>query len=445
MIWKMLAVSGLVPAAVFAQLQLFQFDGTVERPVGALFDVGSAATGDTLESRFRVRNTGSAAITVQTISVAGAGFKLSAQPALPYILAPQNAVDFRVAFSPTTTGSFSANVAVNTLSAMLTGRGVPTTLVLFEQSPLSSGMIAGFGQAEIGSNITKTFTISNPNASALDVNSISVTGPGFRGPVGIAAPLQLAPGASASFQVVFEPQQPMPAQGTLSIDQRSFVLVALGTEPPLPKATLVMTGGALSSAQQSKISIVLASASKVNGAGTLTLDFRPNPGLPDDPAVQFLSGPRRAASFAVKPGDTQYDFAFQTGTTAGTIVFTVKTTNSADQFTVPIAPATVSIDNAMGSRRVNDLDISLSGFDNTHSISQLSFTFYDKGGRVLQPGVLRVDAAPEFKRYFDSGQAGGMFLMRATFPVTGDASQIAGADVQVANSAGVANTQRITF
>jgi hypothetical protein len=35
--------------------------------------------------------------------------------------------------------------------------------------------------------------------------------------------------------------------------------------------------------------------------------------------------------------------------------------------------------------------------------------------------------------------------MLASFPVTGDTLQIASVDVQISNSAGIMNTQRITF
>ena len=60
-----------------------------------------------------------------------------------------------------------------------------------------------------------------------------------------------------------------------------------------------------------------------------------------------------------------------------------------------LVPITVSqlvgddVDDLYGSGHfVNDLDVNIAGFDNTHSISLLGFTFYDATGRALQPGSL---------------------------------------------------------
>ena len=75
----------------------------------------------------------------------------------------------------------------------------------------------------------------------------------------------------------------------------------------------------------------------------------------------------------------------------------------------------------------------------------LAFTFFDSAGRTIQPGVLRVDASADFKRYFQSGAAGGMFALRATFPVSGDATQVAAVEVEITNSAGITRTQRLPF
>ena len=49
-----------------------------------------------------------------------------------------------------------------------------------------------------------------------------------------------------------------------------------------------------------------------------------------------------------------------------------------------------------------------------------------------------------FHRYFFvSNTTGGAFGLLATFPVTGDTSQIGAVDVQITNSAGVTTAQKI--
>ena len=452
MIARAILAAALLPIGAFAQLSLFQFNGTVETAVGATYDAGNAASGDTLDIRFRIKNTGSGPATVQTIAVNGTGFKLSSPPLLPSILASQAEVEFHVSFSPTGSGAYSASLALNTIVVTtLRATGIPAALLSFGSTPLTAGATADFGQIETGSSVAKTFTLTNPNSTPVSIGVVSVTGAGFQGPSGISAPLQLAAGGSANFQIAFGPQVGGQAKGTLTVDERTFNLTGLGLVPALPKGTIVVSSATPGSAQQAKVSIALASASKVASTGTLTMQFLPAAGLPDDAAIQFLSGAKRVATVTISAGDsiakfgTQPDLAFQTGTTAGSIVFSLTLSNSSDLYTLPIAPAIVGIDTATGDRRVNDLDVNLAGFDNTHSISQLGFTFYDTKGSVVQPGLIRVVSPPEFKQYFTANQAGGAFTMRASFPVTGDATQISGVDVQVTNSAGTANTQRVLF
>ncbi len=200
------------------------------------------------------------------------------------------------------------------------------------------------------------------------------------------------------------------------MDKRSFNLKGLGLDPPLPGASITLASTIGASAQQNSVSIALATASQVGGTGTLTMEFQSAvAGVTDDPAIQFLSGPKRTATVTISAGDSaakfgsQSSIAFQTGTTAGTILFTLKLPNSTQQATLNITPAPVKIDRATGVRRIDALDVSLIGFDNTYSASQLAFTFYNTAGQALQPGAMRVDATSSFRNYFSSTSTGGAF------------------------------------
>lgn len=451
MIARFLPLGALLCAPVFAQLQLLQFDGATETPLSQLYQVPNAAPGDNIETRFHVRNFGAGSVSVTNLSVSGVAFRISSQPSLPYILAPGAFVEFKVVFAPVATGSYNANLLINTISITLRGTVLATAVLSSGSAPLTAGATINFGTTEPGTTLTQTLTLSNPSSGSITVSAVVVTGADFNGPTGIATPLVLASGQSVPFTINFQPGTAQPSTGSLKVDQRSFILAGAGLNPPLPKATIQLTQSGISS-RQAKVSIQFASASRVAGNGTLTMDFKPGiAGVTDDPAIQFLSGPRRDATISIAAGDSvakfgnQTDLAFQTGTTVGTITFTLKLPNDTQQTTFVITPATVGFDSATGTRRVNDLDVSLIGFDNTHSASQLAFTFYDRGGKILLPGVLRVDVTPDFHRYFDANTTGGAFLLRATFPVTGDATQVGGVDVEMTNSAGVAKTQRITY
>jgi hypothetical protein len=243
-------------------------------------------------------------------------------------------------------------------------------------------------------------------------------------------------------------------QGTLTVDQRSFVLTGQGLEPTLPTATIHLGSTVGASAQQNNVSILLAAPSQVTDFGTLTMAFQPSvAGVTNDAAVQFLSGPTRSATVTISPGDTaarfgtQSSIAFQTGSTAGTIVFTLTIPNTPpQQISLTIPPAPIILDTTGAVRRLNNLDVSIIGLDNTYSASQLAFTFYDIKGSTIAPGVVSVDATSNFHQYFfPSSPAGGQFALLATFPVAGDVNVVAAFDLQIINSVGATKTQHIPF
>jgi hypothetical protein len=82
--------------------------------------------------------------------------------------------------------------------------------------------------------------------------------------------------------------------------------------------------------------------------------------------------------------------------------------------------------------------VTLTGYDNTYSTGQFSFTFYDTSGKVLTPNGIPVNAVSSFQQYFFSSdnQAGGAFRMQASFPVNGDVTQVGSVAVNISNSAG---------
>jgi len=477
MIARVLLFAALLPLSALAQLQVFLFDGTNETPVGALVNVGAASPGDSLETRFRVRNIGTGAAVLQTLSLAGTGFSFSAVPSLPYTIAPYTGspvseAEFRIVFNPTDIASYSAFLLVNTINIILEGTGTPSAVLTLAGSnvPLEAGGIIDFGALASGMTKLLTFALSNPGNTSVSVNALSVTtGTGFKGPIGASAPISIAAGQTVSFQVEFLPTSGTAFQATLAVDQRLFTLTGQGLSPPLPAASIVFGSSVGQSVQQNNVSIPLASASQVTGTGTLTMTFQSSvKGISDDPAIQFLSGPLRQATVSIGVGDTsakfvgnQTDLVFQTGATAGTIAFTLILNGNATpaaQGTLTISPAPVSIQTAtsirlLGGIVVNGLpagvtaggevDISISASDNTYSASQLAFTFFDKNGDTMQPGVITVDATSDFQLYFNSTTTGGAFGLLAKFTVTGDVTQIISTDIAITNSAGVTTTQHI--
>ncbi len=144
--------------------------------------------------------------------------------------------------------------------------------------------------------------------------------------------------------------------------------------------------------------------------------------------------------------NNQSAITFQTGTTAGTITFTLSFPNTAPYSqSYSISPAQVQIASATAVRQSPNLVVTVNGFDNTYSTGQMSFIFYDTSGKILTPGGISVDSRPNFHQYFfTSNQAGGAFAMQASFPATGDVTQIGSVAVTMNNSAGQ-TSKTLTF
>jgi hypothetical protein len=458
MIGRTLLFSLLVPLSALAQLQVFQFDGTSDTLVSSIVNVGTAAPGDTLETRFHVRNIGAGSASLTNLGLSGQGFTIVSAPSLPYILAPYvglaSEAEFDVDFSPPSTGSFSAFLGVNTINLVLQGiSAAAATLTLSgSQAPLSAGAVVNFGSVAVGTSQTQGFALTNSDSSSITVASVAVSGSAFSGPVGLKTPVQIGPGQSVAFQIKFTPPSGTLSQGTLNVDDRAFTLTGQGLDAPLPGASIVFASSVGASAQQNSISIPLAAASQITGNGTLTMAFQSSvAGVTDDAAIQFLSGPFRIATVSVAIGATsatiggQSSMAFQTGTTAGTITFTLTLDKVTQQLSLTIPASPIILDSATAVRLLGSLNVAFSGFDNSYSASQLAFTFYDLTGKALPQGAIDVDASSAFQQYFSATQAGGSFALLATFPVTGDTTQIGFVTAQVTNSIAATTTQQITI
>lgn len=450
---RSLACALLAPAALLAQLQLFLVEGQVERPVAGALELGAIDAGDAFEAVFRTRNPDPLPVRLETLSAAGVGFALARAAATPLTLSPGAVFDFAVRFEPGSPGAYSAVLTVNNLTVLLRAMALPAPVVWLEldgvRSVLGPSSSVDFGSVEAGSRQTRRFILENRSAAGLSL-AVGVTGAAFRGPAGMTSPATLAPGKTASFEVAFEPPTSGIHAGALQINRRTFRLRGAGLDPPFPKPEIVFQPAPTSSGQQARLVISLASPSPLDGTGQLRMEFRSAaPGMPDDPAIVFLGTGKRAATFSVKRGAEAADFAgwpeaeFQTGTTAGSIVFTVELGEQKAEATVAMAPLPVVIDSVRATRGTGAIEVRVAGFDNSRSASQIVFTFFDGAGGVVAPGRIVVDAAREFRLYFDTSSVGGIFELRAAFPVTGDAASIAELEVEISNALGVARSGRV--
>jgi hypothetical protein len=441
----------LVIAPLRAQIAIYTLDSVgAQTEVQSLVNVGQAPVGDLVDTKFRLRNLGNMSVMVQVLRISGAGYSLIGYPPLPHLMAAGTNVDFRVRFQPTGSGSFSASLQVNDAAVLILGTSPQSATVLAEidgqMQVVSNASNVVLGRVERGKTQDYRFLLRNDAIAVVGVNSATLSGTGFSFALPPVLPANLVSGQAVSFTVSFAPDRAATFQANLTIDSRVFKLEAVGFDPPLPLATLSLSGSS-QSATQAKLSLQFVTPPPVSSSVGVTMEFRPAViGVADDPAAFFVVNSSRSLSVPVSAGvAVPVDIVFQTGTTAGSIVFTVLVGTQTLQATTIVAASRPGIDKVNVTRGSNILQVDITGFDNTRSASTLDFTFYDRTGAVIAGTPVRADASNAFKQYFQQSTVGGMFTLRATFPTTGDVSQISGLEVSAANSAGTANSARTSF
>lgn len=237
-----------------------------------------------------------------------------------------------------------------------------------------------------------------------------------------------------------------PAQRAL----RSFRLQIL--LPPLPELTLTQLGDTVAPASQPSFGLQLSAPFPVELTGSVTLAFTPDQGLPADPAVRFANG-STSLSFTIPAGQTQAVpaagslFAFQAGTTAGTITLTVVLRSGSETLspnpalvkTVRVPASGPQIVRVAVARTASGFELQVTGFASTRQVTGATFRFTPAPGAVLATTELSVPVASAFETWFASEPSrsyGGQFLLTVSFSVSGSVNHIASVQVTLTNSAG---------
>lgn len=474
------------------EIELNLTDGPIATPI----QFPETAIGDTNQLRIRIRNniTGTAIKLIavgNTDSCNNVNFAIciSSPPAIPPggILFGQSVV-FSVRFSPDASEIYSADMMVGYSAgsdtivpnfAAFQGEGIGSARLLSSNgSELLSGATIDFGKPLLGSSTEQTFTLKNNSGVDVTIPSASIESQQWRvacpgssqQPVDIdtskppftsdlpETAIDLEAGKEKIFTITYHPlapefDKPSCFEATLLLGTRSFTLFGNGVLlPNAPQPTFTFNTTNFTSQQQPSITIQLAGVAPRRLPATLKLEFQPAiTGVLDDPAIYFLATQGRTLSLVIEEGSDkatfqgQSEFTFQTGTTAGTILFTLELDGKIIQQSVTISPSTIQLNSARAVRQSPSLQVLLTGFDNTYTASQLSFTFYDSAGNTIKPGLMNVDATQNFRDYFAQTQVGGMFSLLANFPVTGSASEVASVDVSIRNANGTTRTNRLQF
>jgi len=180
-------------------------------PASASF--GSVAVGTTNSQTIQLKNSGTAALTISTITAAGSGFSVSGLK-LPLSLGVGTTANFTLAFAPKSAGavSGSATVAGNftTVTVAATGTGAAASATLS-----ASATSENFGNVTVGSSDSATISLTNGGNSSITISSVTsgVAGVSSSGGTNVV----LSPGQATSLTLKFAPAKAGAVSGNVTV------------------------------------------------------------------------------------------------------------------------------------------------------------------------------------------------------------------------------------
>jgi Abnormal spindle-like microcephaly-assoc'd, ASPM-SPD-2-Hydin len=176
---------------------------------------GKVQIGVTQSTSATITNSGGSNVTLSAANVAGSDFSISGL-SLPLTLGAGQSQNFTVKYKPSSAGSDTGSVTITSdgsnpsLAIPLAGTGVTDGGINSAPSSIS------FGTVVVGTSQTVADTLTNTGGSSVTISSAATTGAGFS-VSGLALPVTLNPGQSASINVKFSPSAVGSPSGSLTI------------------------------------------------------------------------------------------------------------------------------------------------------------------------------------------------------------------------------------
>jgi len=207
---------------------------------------GSVKAGSSKTVSTTATNSGSAALTINSVSISTKYFNLSS-PSLPVTIAAGQSVPLSVVFTPNAAGTFNGSISISsTATDSVTSLALSGTGTTSGQLALNPGS-ESFGNVAVGSSQSATITLTNSGGTSVDLSQVSVSGAGFQ-ISGITAPLTLNASQSMTFSIAFAPQATGSATG-------SVILTSNGSDPTL---TIPLSGAGTSTVTTAQLGVTPA-------------------------------------------------------------------------------------------------------------------------------------------------------------------------------------------
>jgi len=209
---------------------------------------GSVAIGQSMTKTVTLTNSGTEALSVSGISVAGKGFTASG-PHLPISLAAGQSTSISAVFKPaagaadTGTITITSNVAGSPSLVALSGTGTTGTKAAALTATPSS---IAFGSVAVGSEETQTIHLENTGGEPTAISKLTISGTGVS-VSGMTAPMTLAAGQTANLTVTYKPAAAGTLAGSVSIaSNASNPSVLIGINATATLSTLAATPASFS-------------------------------------------------------------------------------------------------------------------------------------------------------------------------------------------------------
>src|SRR5208282_5760885 len=187
--------------------------GLSSEPVTAspsIVSFGQVAIGSSSTVPVVLTNARSWKVTLSALQLTGGGFSMSG-PAFPLTLGAGQSVTLNVVFAPQSSGTTGGSLFVSgpALAIPLSGTGTAPGQLAANPSPVN------FASVQVGGTQTQSAILTNSGSSNLTVSQATLTGASFT-LGGLALPLTLGAGQSATFSVAFSPQSTGSSSGNVA-------------------------------------------------------------------------------------------------------------------------------------------------------------------------------------------------------------------------------------
>jgi len=176
---------------------------------------GSVAVGSYATSPLTVTNTGSANLSISSVTESGSSFTWTGL-STPATLTPGQKANLTIDFSPKSAGSlsgsisFASNAPSSPLVVSLSGTGATATYTL-SANPTS----LSFGNVAVGNTSTLDITLTNTGNSDVQISTVTASGAGYSASGG--ANVTLAPTQTTTVAVSLKPTATGSDSGTVSV------------------------------------------------------------------------------------------------------------------------------------------------------------------------------------------------------------------------------------